>query len=139
MTWQWSMNMIKVKLCRFEPCLGTFTMLIFDGSSEMGLFRHLCNYVFRVRNFGNTEGVRVIFFTKCSKLNLDFKNLAKNAENFFFFWDNCIWIAIVKLSLLRTGYISSDAHVLRSSPKIFHFNKKDFFQLNSPSSDHWIW
>ena len=138
MTWQWSMNMIKVKLCRFEPCLGTFTMLIVDGSSEMGLFRHLCNYVLRVRNFGNPKGVRVIFFSKCSKLNLDFKTSAKNEESFFCIWDICICIGIVKLSLLRAGYFSSDATVLTSCPKIFRFNKKDFFQLNWLSSDHWI-
>ena len=140
MTWQWSMNMIKVKLCRFEPCLGTFTMLIVDGYYEMGLFRHLCNYVFRVRNFGNTEGVRVISFSKMRKIKFRFQKFSKKMQKkIFFFWDNCIWIAIVKLSLLRAGYISSGANVLTSCPKIFHFNKKDFFQLNSPSSDHWIW
>ena len=35
-----------------------------------------------------------------------FKNGAKNWEKFFCFGDNCIWIGIAKLSLLRTGYFS---------------------------------
>ena len=70
-------------LCRLEQCLGTFTMLLLEGFSETGLFRHLSNHVFRVRNFGNTKAVRVNFFPKCSKLNLDFKNEAKNLEKSF--------------------------------------------------------
>ena len=95
------MNMIKVLWCRFQQCLGTFTILLVEASSETGLFRHLSDYVF---------GVRKIFS----------------------FWDNCIWIGIVKLSLLRTGCFSSEANVLRSSPKIWHVNKRDFFKFNWP-------
>ena len=79
------MNMIKVKLCRFEPCLGTFTMLIFDGSTEIGLFRHLSNYVFRVRNFGNTEGVRVIFVSKMLKIKFKFQKFSKKWRKKIFF------------------------------------------------------
>ena len=58
---------------------------------------------------------------------------------FFCFIDNCIWIGIVKLSLLRTGYILSVGNVLTSSPEIFHGNKRDFSQLNCLGSDHRIW
>ena len=29
--------------------------------------------------------------------------------------------------------------MLTSSPKIWHFNNRDFFQINSLDSDHWIW
>ena len=79
------------------------------------------------------------FDSKCLKFNVDFKNAAKNWEKVFCFWDNCIWIGIVKLSLLRTGYFSSAANVLRSSPKIWHVNKRDFFELNFLASDQWIW
>ena len=138
LTWQWSLNMIKVKLCRFEPCLGTFIMLIVDVSSDMGLFTHLSNYVFRVRVFGNAKAVRVIFFFKMFNIEFRFQKFSKKWRKIFCFWDNCICIGIVKLSLLRAGYFSSDANVLTSCPKIFHFNKKDFFQLNWLSSDHWI-
>ena len=57
------------------------------------------------------------FFAKCWKFNIYFKNAAKNWEQVFCLWDNCIWIGIVKLSLLRTGYMSSAAKVLTRSPK----------------------
>ena len=115
--------MIKVLQCTFQHCLGTFTILLVDASSKTGLFRHLSDYVFRVPNFKNTKS---FFFSKCLKLKLHFKNAAKNSEKVFCFWDNCIWIGIVKLSLLRTGYFSSAANVLRTSPKISHVKKKTF-------------
>ena len=79
-----------------------------------------------------------IFFKKCPHFHLDFKNSARNWEKVFCFRDNCIWIGIVKLSLLRTGYFSSVANVLTSSRKIWHFNKRDFFEQKSFVSDHWI-
>ena len=79
------------------------------------------------------------FVSKCSKFQLDFKNAVKNCENLLCFWDHWIWIGIIKLSLLRTGYFSSVANVLTSSPKILHVNKRDFFQLNFLGSDRWIW
>ena len=139
LTWQWSMNIIKVKLWRFEPYLGTFAMLILDGSLKWD-FLDICVTTFSEYVISEIQKVSPSsFFSKCSKLNLDFKKSAKNAENKFFFWDICNWIGIVKLSLLRAGYISSDANVLTSSPNIFRFNKKDFLQLNSPGSDHWKW
>ena len=56
----------------------------------------------------------------------------KIEEKKFCFWDNCIWIGIVKLSHLRTWYFSSAANVLTSSPKIFHVNKGDLLQLSFP-------
>ena len=33
-------------LCKFQQCLGLFTMFLFQGSSERGLFKHLPNHVF---------------------------------------------------------------------------------------------
>ena len=38
-----------------------------------------------VRNFGNTSAMRVIFFGKCSKLKVDFKNEKKIQKKFFVF------------------------------------------------------
>ena len=73
------------------------------------------------------------------KFKLNFQNAVKNSEKNFCFWDNCIWIGIVKLSVLRTGYFSSAANVLTSSPKIVHVNKRDIFQLNRLGRDQWIW
>ena len=40
---------------------------------------------FGVRNFGNTSAMRVIFFSKCSKFELDFKNEKKNQKKLFVF------------------------------------------------------
>ena len=130
LTWQWSMNMIKVLWCRFQQFFRTFTILLVEASSEMVLFRYLLDYVFRVRIIGSTKSMTVIFFFKTLKFNLDFKNAAKNWKKVFCFWDNCIWIGIAKLSLLRTRYFLSAGNVLTSNPRIWHVNKGDVFQLN---------
>ena len=79
------------------------------------------------------------FFSKYFKYNLYLKNAAKNWEKVFSCWYNCIWIGTVKFSLLRTGYFLSAANVWTSSPKIWHVNKIDFFQLNLHCNDQWIW
>ena len=133
------MNMIKVLWRRFQKWLGTFTMLLFEGSSETFLFKNLYEYVFEVRIFENTKSMRVIFFLKYLKFKLDFKKGRKNWQKVFCFWDNCIWIGIVKLSLLKTGYFSSAANVLQNSTNILNVNKTDFLQLNWLCRDQWIW
>ena len=78
------------------------------------------------------------FVSKCSKFKLHFENVQKNWEKDFCFRDNCIWIGILKLSLLTTGYFSSAANVLTRSPKIWHVNKTDFFHLKWLRSYPWI-
>ena len=124
------MNMIKVTWCRFEQCLGRFTMLLVEESYETGLLRHLSNNIFGARNFGNAKPMRVIVFFKTCKISNRFEKWTKNWEKVFWFCDNCIWIAIIKLFLWRTRYISSPANVLTSTPKIFHVSNGDFFQLS---------
>ena len=42
-----SINMVKVLSFSFEQCFGPFNMLLVEGLSERGLFRHLSNHVFR--------------------------------------------------------------------------------------------
>ena len=79
------------------------------------------------------------FTAKYFKFKLDFKNTAKNLESPFCFWDNCIWIGIVKLSLLRLPYFPSAANMLGSSAKILRANERDVFQLNWLGSDQRIW
>ena len=79
------------------------------------------------------------FFSKYSKFNLDFKNAAKNREKVFFLWDNFIWIGIVKFSLLRTGSFSLVDNVVTHRPKIWHVNKRNFFDYHFPASGQWIW
>ena len=131
--------MIKVLWCRFQQCWGTFTMLLVEGFSQTGLFRHLSDYVLGVPNFEIRKSMRSWFVAKYWKFMLDFRNTAKNPQKVFCLWDNFISIGTVKLSLLRTGYFSSAANVLTSSPKIWHVNKRDVFQLNWLGSDQWIW
>ena len=76
-----------------------------------------------------------LFFSNYLKFKLDFKNVANKWEKVLCFWHNCIWIYIVKLSLLRTGYFLSATNILTSNPKIWHVNKRDFFLLNWLGSD----
>ena len=109
----------KVLWFRSQQCLGTLTMLLVKRFSQTGLFRHLSDYVFGVRNFRIAKSMRVIlFFSRDLEFIVDFKNSAKNSEKELRFWDNCIWIGTVKLSLLRREYFSLPANVLRNSQKM---------------------
>ena len=110
--------MIKVLWCRFQQSLGAFNMLLVKASTETGLLRHLYDYSFRVPNIGNTKSMMVILFSKIFKNSARFQKCSKKSGKRFFLWDNCIWIGIVKLSLLRTGYFSSAADVLTSSTMV---------------------
>ena len=60
-------------------------------------------------------------------------------RKFFCFWDNCSWIVIFKLSLLKSGYLDLAANTLTSSPKTWHVNKRDFLELNCLGNYEWIW
>ena len=132
------MNLIKVLWCRFQQCLGTFTMLLVEGSSGTGLFRHLHDYVFRVRNFGQTKSMTVIFSFEIFKIYSRCQKGARNSEKAFCFSDKCIWIGIVKFSLIRIEYFSSAANVLTLSAKIWYVNNRDFSWLNWLCTDQWI-
>ena len=90
---------------------------------------------FGVRNFGNTSARTVIFFWKCSKFDLAFKNAETNWEYNFCFRDYCIWIGRFKLSLLRREYLWSAVNMLTNILKSLHYTKRPFFQLNGLYSD----
>ena len=62
------MNTRKVLWGRSQQCLGTFTILLFDASSEMGVFRDSSDYVFGVHNFENTKSMRVAPLFKMFKI-----------------------------------------------------------------------
>ena len=70
------------------------------------------------------------FFWKYSKLNLDFENKVKNREKVFSFWDNCMWMGCIKLSLLWRERLSTALVLLTNSLKLFHISKRDFLPLN---------
>ena len=93
---------------------------------------------FGVRNFGNTEAMRVILFWKCSKFDVDLKNANENWGKVFCFSDKCIWVVCIELSLLRREYSSSAVNMLKNSLKTLHVTKSDFFQLNYFQIDLWI-
>ena len=133
------MNMMKMLWCRFRRCFGTFTILLVEESPETGLFRHLSEYVFTVRTSKNTRSMTVIFWFNMFKILSRFQKCSKKFRKISYFWDNWIWIGIVNLSLLRTGYFSSGANMLTSSPKNWHVNKWDFFQLTWLGTDQLIW
>ena len=62
--------------------------------------------------------------------------MQKNWEQAFGFWDNCMWISCVKLSLLKTEYLSSAVNVLTNTYKVVYIAKRDFFQHNYVLNDH---
>ena len=135
LTSQWSMNMIKIMLCRFQQCFGTFTMFLVEGSSERRVL-DIYLTIFSESVISEIQNQwRLSFFSKYLKFIVNFKNAAKKWANFFYIWDNWIWIGTVKFSVLRTGYFSSAASVLTSSPKIWHVNKRLFFEHNFGASE----
>ena len=69
-------------LMQISTVLGHVYHIPIEGSSETGLFRHLSDYIFGVRNFENAKSMRVIFFSKPRIFNLDFKNAAKTEKKF---------------------------------------------------------
>ena len=83
---------------------------LFFTCQILGLFRHLSDYVFGVLNIEYTKSMRVISFYISNLIYIS--KCSKKLRKCFFFWDNCIWIGITKLSLLRTGYIWSAAQDL---------------------------
>ena len=44
----------------------------------------------------------------------------------FCFWDQCVWIVCIQLSVLIREYLSSAVHVLRKRLKNFHVSKSHF-------------
>ena len=127
--------MVKVVSFSFEQCFGPFTMLLVKGPLKRDFLDIYLIMLFGVCQFKNTSAMRIIFFWKCSKLNLDFENAQKKWEKVLCFRDNCIWRCCNKLCLLRREYLSSAVNVLANNLKILHITKRDFFHLNRLHSD----
>ena len=63
------------------------------------------------------------------------KEIKKNGEDIFRFWDNSIWKCCNKLPQLWREYLSSGVNGLTNSLKILHFTNPDFLHLNINLSD----
>ena len=121
--------MIKLLPYGFQKCFGSFTIILVEGSFEIGSSRHYLSTSFAVRNFGNTYASRVIFFLKMLKIWARFWKYRKKVRKRSLFFSICNWSGCVKLSLLRKECLSSTVNVLTNSPKTFVSLRKIF--LNS--------
>ena len=54
--------------------------------------------------------------------------IKKNGEKFICFWDKCIWIVYIHLSLLIREYFSLAVNVLRKGLKNIQVSKGDFWK-----------
>ena len=91
---------------------------------------------FAVSNFENTYPMWVIFFSKCSKFDVDFRYPAKNWQNIFCFLDYCSWIGCGKFFLLQRESLSSAVDVITKTPRI---SDTSIFQLNFSQRHEGIW
>ena len=124
--------MIKVLSFSFEQSFGPFTMLLVEGSSETGLFRHLSNLVFQ--SLYVSSEIRQLwwssFFLEMFKTECKFIKFKKNLRNFLRFWDNCVWKCYYKKSLLRREYLLSAVDGLSNSRETFKITLWDYLNLN---------
>ena len=56
--------------------------------------------------------------------------MQEEIQKAFCFWDNCVRIGCVKLSLLRREYLSSAVNVLTNSYKALRLTKTDLFKCD---------
>ena len=93
---------------------------------KRGILKIYLSTSFAVYNFGKTGPIRLIFFSKCWKLNINFKDPAGNWERTFCFLHNSIWIGCCKLSLLQREYLPYAINVWTNSTKILDMTNRDF-------------
>ena len=132
---QWSINMLKMLPFRIEQCLSQLPCCLLKGPLKWDFLGIYLTTFLRVRSFGNTSAMRVIFFLKVFKIFFAFQKGRKSWEIFFCLWDNSVWIGCVKLSLLRREYLLSAVNALTNSLETLHITKRDFFELNCLFSD----
>ena len=77
--------MIKVPLYRFQMSLGPFAMFFLKSPIKQDFTEIFLITFFGDGNLGNTSAMRVIFFLKTSKFNVDFKNAEKKLRKSLFF------------------------------------------------------
>ena len=123
----WSLNMIKTLSLRLNQCFCPLTILSLERSSETGVFRHLSKHVFRGRYFRKYIRYEGHLFFEMFRIYCRFEKRRKKSEKIFCFWDKCIWIVCIHLSLLIREYLSSAVNVLRKALKKIQVSKSDFF------------
>ena len=123
---EWSFKMIKALSLRLNQCSGRLPSPLSRGPLKRERLDIYLRTSFVVGNFGKWYPIRVFFFRKCAKFNADSKNAQKNSEKMFCFWDKCIWLVRIHLSLLITEYMSQAVTVLWQGLKNFNVSKSDF-------------
>ena len=122
--------------CRFDKYLGHFNRWTVEGCSATELFRYLHNHVIGslyFQKYISYEGI--FFFSKWSKIDIDFRNGNKYSEKIIWSLDNCIWTGCRKFSVLGREYLSPEANVLTKCPIISHIIKRDIFQVRFTQRD----
>ena len=76
--------------------------------------------------FENTEAMRVIFFSKFWKINVDLKNSENRGEKVICLWDNYISIGCVNLSQLRSEYSSSAVNASKTVLRLYISLRESF-------------
>ena len=123
---QWSINLMKLLWCRFNSIMARLPYCLSMGPLKRD-FLDIYLITFRESVIWEIKNLWGWYFFQ--DLIQTWK-MQKKLTKSFFFWDNCISIGIIKFSLLRTGYLSLEAHMVGNSPKSLHANKRDFFELN---------
>ena len=77
--------MVKLALSRLQQSLRPFAMFVVEEPSKTDFTDIYLITIFGDGNLGNTSDMRVTFFSKCSKFNVDFKNAEKKSEKVFRF------------------------------------------------------
>ena len=124
------MNFVKVLPLILKHCFDPFNRLPLKWSSEVDFLNIYLTTCFGVRKFEDTYAMRVTFFVKSLKFDLDLKNAQSNWEKGFCSWDNSISIGCIKLSLLRRENLSSVVGLLTDSLNTLNITINDFFQLS---------
>ena len=128
--------MVNVLSSSFDPCFGSFPMLLVEGSSKTGYILDIYLTTFLgIHKIKKTSS----FFWKFSKLNLISKMQKKKVENIFCFWESWIWKCSYKLSLLSRKYLLLAVNGLKNSPEILHITQRGFFSLNFLQRDESMW
>ena len=110
-------------ICRFQHCLGSFSMLTVEQCSVTGLFRNFSNHVFQKKKWNKWSNKA---------------NVAKNSGRGFCFLDNCIWIDCGKFSQLRIEYLLSIVNILINIPYLPNITVGCIFQLYFHETDEKI-